>query len=363
MKILHLISSIERGGRERQLATIIVNTDFCNFPTQFVYLNESKFNYMDEYDLKKWSIKIQAKSFWGRLMELNKTIKKENPDVVYTWANLESIFILLLNPFYKFKFINGSVRHGIRAKKFSHYFRTVILHLSPYVVANSHAGLKANNLKRGKILYNGISSKFIDKLSEKEKQIRREYLLPNTSGKLLFISVANLVPYKDYFSVLKALKDIKTENIVFHYLILGDGPLRPEIEETIRQYALEANITLIGNVENVNDYMQMADIFIHSSKGEGCSNAILEAMSAGLPIVASNTGGTSEIVNKHNGLLFEYKDVEQLKNSLSTFINEEQRRTEAGHYSLSLIKEKFTIERMMSDYYNILNKIISKNKS
>lgn len=357
MKIIHLISSLSRGGRERQLATIVANTDLEQYPTKIVYFNERKSTYVDEYDLKKHSIKIQSKSFWSRLMELKNTIKREKPDVVYTWANLESVFILLLNPFYRFKFVNGSVRHGIRSKKFSHYFRTFILHLSTFIVANSYAGLKANNIKRGMVLYNGIAPKFIGKFYNKEKMTRRESILPEATGKLLFISVANLVPYKDYFSVLKALKELKEENIDFHYLILGDGPLRNSIKNTIEQYSLQDNVTLLGNVENVADYLKISDIFIHSSKGEGCSNAILEAMAAGLPIVASNTGGTSEIVNDNNGLLFEYKDYGQLKNVLMEFVSKEHKRIEAGDYSLRIIQDKFTIERMMDNYYSLLNEI------
>lgn len=357
IKIIHLISSLSRGGRERQVATIVANTDFEKYPTKIVYFNERKPNYVDEYDLKKYSIKIYSHRFLSRLKELSKIIRNEKPDVVYTWANLESLFILLLNPFHRFKFINGSIRHGIRSKKFSHYFRTLILHLSPSIVANSYAGLKANKLKRGMVLYNGIAPKFIGRINEREKETLRESMLPKANGKLLFISVANLVPYKDYFSILEALKDLDIEKVDFHYLILGDGSLRLEIEETIKQYGLNENITLLGNVENVHEYLQMSDIFIHSSKGEGCSNAVLEAMAAGLPIVASNTGGTSEIVYESNGLLFEYENVEQLKKGLLSFINEEQKRTEAEHNSLSLIKEKFTIERMMKDYYSFLNEI------
>ncbi|MGM0613906.1 MAG: glycosyltransferase, partial [Bacteroidota bacterium] len=249
---------------------------------------------------------------------------------------------------------------GIRSNRFSHYFRTFILHLSPYIVANSHAGLKANNLKRGMVLYNGIAPKFIGKLSIKEKKTRRESMLPEANGKLLFVSVANLVPYKDYFSILEALKELNTEKVDFHYLILGDGPLRSEIEETIKQYGLNENITLLGNVENVHEYLKISDIFIHSSKGEGCSNAILEAMAAGLPIVASNTGGTSEIVDEKNGILFEYKIHGQIKNALLEFVNSMQRMEKAENYSLSFIQEKFTIERMMKEYYSFLNEIAKR---
>lgn len=357
LKVIHLISSLSRGGRERQLATIVSNTDIEKYPTIIIYFNDRKNTYVHEYGLKKHTIKIQARGFWNRLMELHKLIIKENPDIVYTWANFESIFILLLKPFHRFKFINGSVRHGIRSKNISHYFRTLILHLSPYIVANSHAGLKANKLKRGKVLYNGIDTKFIGKLNDKEKLVRRESLPKIASRKPVFISVANMVPYKDYFSVLIALQLVKKENYDFHYLVLGDGPLRNEIINTINQSNLTENTTLLGNVENVHDYLQMADIFIHSSKGEGCSNAILEAMAAGLPIIAADTGGTSEIVTNESGGLFAYKNIIQIKESIEFLLNNPGKRKLFGENSQRIVKEKFTIQQMMNNYYKILLEI------
>jgi glycosyltransferase involved in cell wall biosynthesis len=360
LKIFHLISSLSRGGRERQLATIVSNTDFVKYPTKIVFFNETEHTYVDEYELKKHSIKIESKSFWKRLLELHQTIKQEQPDIIYTWANLESLFILLLNPFHRFKFINGSVRHGIRSKRFSHYFRSFILHLSPHIVANSNAGIKVNNLKRGKILHNGIDQKFINRIKPKEKEEKRKAKLNLEPDTTILISVANLVPYKDYFSILKALKLLKEKNYSFYYFILGEGLLRTKIKETIDNYRLKQHIHLAGNVENVNDYLQMADIFIHSSKGEGCSNAILEAMAAGLPVVASNTGGTSEIVTKENGLLFEYKKAEQLEENLLLLLNDKQKMTDLGENSYRIVKEKFTIPRMMNNYYKIVDTIAKK---
>jgi glycosyltransferase involved in cell wall biosynthesis len=361
-KVIHFITSLSRGGKERQLSTIVANTNFDKHPTSILYLYESKKTYINEYNLSNHSYRVEGKGYFRILINIHKFIKKEKPDIVFTWGNIESVLILLLNPFHRFKFINGSVRHGIRSKKISHFFRTLILHLSPFVVANSLAGLKANNLKRGMVLYNGISPKFIGKYNDNEKTARRETLIPITLGKFLFISVANMVPYKDYFSVLKALKELKNNDYNFYYLILGDGPLRSAIEKEIIHHGLEKNITILGNLENVNEYLRISDVFIHSSKGEGCSNAILEAMAAGLPVVATNTGGTSEILTQQNGLLFEYKNYTQLKKCLLVFIADDHTRKLAGQNSLRLIEKKYTIDRLINDYYNILNRVAEKNR-
>jgi len=356
IKILHLISSLTRGGRERQLAIIVSNTNFDRYPTRIIYFNQHQNSYLDEYGLNNVSIKIKSKGKLARLKELHQILKKEKPDVVYTWGNGESVSILLLKPFHKFKFINASVQHGIRLKKFSHYFRTMVLYLSQNVVANSVAGLKANKIHRGKLLYNGIEQKFMDPLPNREET--RQLLTEIPEKTPLLISVANLVPYKDYISVLQALNQLKNENYVFHYLILGEGPMRKEIENTIHAYDLSKHIRIVGHIEDVADYLKVSDIFIHSSQGEGCSNAILEAMAAALPIIASNTGGTSEIVTSEIGFLFEYKNAQQLAQQVKFLLTNKSKAKQMGEKSFKMINGRFTVDLMMKNYYKIIYQVI-----
>jgi len=358
IRIVHVISSLNRGGRERQLSTIVFNTDQDLYRSKIVFFNKSESDYFEEYKLTEKSIRIVSRSFISRLSEISRILKEESPDLIYTWGNIESVFVILLYPFHRFKFINGSVRHGIRSPRFSHYFRTLILHLSRNVVANSWAGLRANNLRRGIVLRNGIDKKFIGMLSPEEKTTRRRALLNGCYNKILLISVANLVPYKDYFSILSALSSLEKIGYDFHYLILGEGPLRVQIEKRINDYNLSDNVELFGNIPNVQDYLKIADIFIHSSKGEGCSNAILEAMAAGLPIIASDTGGTSEIVCMNNGFLFKYQDSKQIANLIMQCLEDKELRQTLGANSLLSVSSKFTIDSMMNNYYDLINQVM-----
>ena len=355
MKILHLISSLYRGGRERQLASIVANTNSQLYPSKIVYFNKIPHSYVDEYHLEDLAIQLQTHGKMSRMKELNQILTREKPDIVYTWGYEESISILLLRPFHKFRFINGSIRHGIRSRRFSHYLRTLILHMSPYIVANSKAGLHANHLHRGEVLYNGIDGRFLCPMTD--RAARRLALTGISPDIPLLISVANLVPYKDYFSVLKALKKLKDTGISFFYLIIGHGPMYNNIIRTISEYGLDSSVRIVEHVSNVDMYLKVSDIFVHSSKGEGCSNAILEAMAAGLPIVASNTGGTDEVVDTANGLLFKYQNDVQLADYLAWLIHNPINRKKMGKCSHEKVQEGFTMEKMMNRYYDVLNQV------
>lgn len=357
-KILHVISSLSRGGRERQLLNIMLNTDLIKFPSYIVYFNHSSAAYDVEEKIAECLIKVKSRCFIYRLKEISRIIKDLNPEVVYTWGNLESIFILFIKPFHRFKFINGSIRHGIRAKRFSHVLRTAVLHMSESVVANTFTGLKVNKIKRGKVLYNGIDNDFLKTIKPEELAKIRESLPGRSAINTLLISVANLVPYKDFTTVCYALSLTKEKGYLFHYIIIGEGPEKEKIEQLINRLDLGNEITLMGRRSDIKELLSVANIFIHSSKGEGCSNAILEAMAVGLPVIASDTGGTNEIVDSSVGRLFEYQNINQLTERIIELLNDKSQSEYLGQTARKRVEDKFSLDKMMFEYYSIIQQVL-----
>lgn len=357
-KIIHVISSLTRGGRERQLATIYKHGDRQLYPTKIVVFNKTKDDYIAEYNIKDVDlIFLKTKKPQQRLHELIGIFKQEKPAIVYAWGGFEASFCFLASPYSPGRFVNGSIRHGKVVFNSKHMWRLFVLQLSKYIVANSKAGIRANKLKRGYVLYNGIDEKFIHQPTKTEKARGKEKLIPDLAGEIVLVSVANLVPFKDYKTTIDALGRLKKSGQDFHYFIIGDGPMRETIQQQISTLGLSKYITITGKISNVKDYLQIGDIFIHSSLGEGCSNAILEAMAAGLPIIASNTGGTSEIAGDWNGRLFDYQNTDELTDALKHIMSNPSEREKMGQASFDSINEKFTIPEMVSNYYNIISQI------
>ena len=224
-------------------------------------------------------------------------------------------------------------------------------------MANSRAGLRANKLKRGYVLYNGIDKKFSVQFSEEEKKEIRGSVFDGYEDEPVIISVANLIPYKDYFTVFKSLSYLKKKGVSFRYMAIGEGPMRKQLETEIKNLKLTKEVILMGRTDKVQQYLKAADLFVHSSEGEGCSNAILEAMAAGLPVIASNTGGTSEITGIENGQLFDYQNEAQLSEALETHLADPEMLKKKSKRSRQIIEEHFTIEKMTANYLSILNKI------
>ena len=362
IKILHIISDLRRGGRERQLSLIMTYCDQRLYHQHILCLNQASFSYANEYQLSKHITILSSRNKMGRLIEIVRLLYRCSPNIVYAWGASEYLYTLVAWLAVRtYVPINGSVRHGIRSRTLSHFFRMVLLRVSPVVIANSRAGLLANGLKLTKrrfVLYNGVEAKFGYVDPEARGRIRNK--LEMSADTLVLISVANFVPYKDYFSILKALRLLKNSRpmLPFAFLAIGSGPMQNEIANATQQMGLERQVHIIGPVVNVPDLLSAADIFIHSSRGEGCSNATLEAMHAGLPVIASDTGGTKEIIDLEYGLLFQYKCPSDLFQKLIEMIEKHDYRM-MGRIAKSVATERFGIDTMITNYVRIIQDILS----
>lgn len=359
--VLHFTCTIRRGGSERQLFTIYKYGSNC-FRNVIVSIYKPAINYLDEYNVKhEDAFFVLHPNIFIRLFRFFRFSKKLKPDVVYARDTLSFLIAAFAGIFQSYKVINGSIRHGVTGSGWLYRWRTFVLHFSRFIIANSQAGLKANGLKRGHVLYNGLDEKFFMPVETEQYLAQNPDLRDVIPDKaLVLISVANLVPYKDYFTVLKVLETLRDRGLAFVYFIVGEGPNRFLLEEDIRKRNLTDYVFLLGRRQDIRELLSVSDVFIHSSKGEGCSNAILEAMAAGLPVIATATGGTPEIVDQSYGRLFEFQNAQQLLQHLEWFFNNPAKIKEMGQLARKIAKLRFSVEHMIVEYEQIIRQVTHK---
>ena len=160
--------------------------------------------------------------------------------------------------------------------------------------------------KNGKVYYVpgiGINLEKIQNLKVDVKQKKKELgILENTS---ILLSVGELNKNKNHETVLQALSKLKDKNFI--YLICGRGVLKEYLERKIQELRLENKAKLLGYRRDVIEILKTADLFIFPSKREGLPVSVIEAMAAGLQIIASNVRGNRDLIDKEN--LFEPEDV------------------------------------------------------
>lgn len=146
------------------------------------------------------------------------------------------------------------------------------------------------------------------------------------------VTVGRLSTQKNQKVLIEAVQKISETHPEVTLKILGDGPLRKELEEQIRQNALEATVRMEGNVPNVETFFSESDIFVLSSAYEGLPLVVLEAMAAGLPVVSTDVGGVKDIVT-NNGFLTEPGNPESLRKAILRLIEDEKLRESLGRNS------------------------------
>jgi len=333
------------GGRERQLANILKT-----FPEhKAIVLNYKEHDYISDYDLKNVEY-IKAKGFRNRVKSIHNIVKREKAQIIWSWGVIEVVIGLTFMFDRRVKHVNGSIRHGILRINKKQISRLIMLHLSKYRVANSRAGLKANFLQRGFVLNNGIDDRFFtteERIKSKNTEIKNR--------SLQLVSVANFVPYKDYFTILSSLKKLKDQGYTFYYNVIGKGPMKERIQQEVNKLGLDKEVHLLGQRSDVESILKESDIFIHSSRGEGLSNAIMEAMASGLPCIATSTGGTPELLPKEQ--LFSFQDHNKLYELLKIYFDSRTQIYDVGLQMYLKAKEKYSIKSMTSQYEKIIENI------
>jgi len=135
----------------------------------------------------------------------------------------------------------------------------------------------------------------------------------NKPDGLKILSVGRLVEQKDYPTLIKAIQIVSVRIPNVKLTIVGDGPLRPNIERLIKELHLSKQINIVGWATDTRNYYKKNDIFVLPSKREGLSYALLEAMSYSLPVISSNVNyGPKEIFSGKYGLLFPSGNIRKL---------------------------------------------------
>lgn len=175
---------------------------------------------------------------------------------------------------------------------------------------------------------------------------------------VLAIQAAALAPHKSQSDLLKATSLARGEAPRLRVWIAGEGPLRRSLEEEHRTLGLGTAVRFLGFRDDVNDLLRAADLFVVSSYLEGMGTATLDAMAAGLPVVATRVGGIPEIVESDvSGLLVPPRDPAALAAAMVRMANDAALRArfgEAGRVRVRDFSADRTEERTRALYGEVL---------
>jgi len=175
---------------------------------------------------------------------------------------------------------------------------------------------------------------------------------------IFLISVGRLVYQKAHEFLIAAMPEVLKEVPNIEVGICGDGPLHSQLEMQIKSRGLAKSVKLLGTFDRIINFLAVADIFVLPSRWEGLPMALLEAMNAGLPVVATRVEGVDEVISDgENGLLVPAEDASALSHAILLLVHQPETRLRMGIAARQRIQRTYTTDRMCSQYLVLFQSI------
>ncbi len=378
MKILHTITSLDKGGAENHLS-ILSKEQSKNNNDISIFVSKNSFYWVNF--LRKLNIQIYKPKFFDEsnlffkilklykdTVYLIKLINNIKPDILHAhlpYMELVSYFSLYFSN-HKPKFIITKHLDNIFFKQsdgqekslIGSFIARVISKKTVKVIAISKAvkkflisdfvGIKKNKIK---IVNYGLDSVSVLTRKEGNKKFDKVKLLKKKN--MILGCIARLVPQKSIDNILISLSKIKDKDIKL--IIVGNGPLKKDLKELARELNLNKQIFWYDFIDDLNTFYKTIDLFVLTSKYEGLGLVFLEAMLSKKPVICSNTSAMPEVItNNLNGFLVQPNNPIQLSNAILRLKNKKL-RYKLGINGYNKVKKKFSIKKMYLETNKIYN--------
>jgi glycosyltransferase involved in cell wall biosynthesis len=203
------------------------------------------------------------------------------------------------------------------------------------------------------VIHNGVDGGRFFPDAAARARMRRELGL--TEDEFCIGAVGNLLPVKDHMTLLKAAHHVGAGSRPWRVVIAGEGSERAALERFLSERPeCKQRVCLIGSSDRVPELLNAMDVYVLPSLNEGICNSLLEAMSTGLPVIATATGGTPEVVaDGECGLLFPVGDFNALAKYLRQLQAQRDFRIRLGQNAIRRARSEFSIESMVRNYANL----------
>lgn len=369
LNVMLLVNDLRIGGAERQLVELARGLDRDRFRCVVATLYPGQ---PFESDLREAGIEVislgrNGKFDFGTVFRLSRVLRDEKIDVIQPFLTPATFFGLTAAMIARTPVRIVTERCGLRADPGfgNRIYRFVEDRLSAGAAAaipNSAAGLDylaKRGVKPGvtKVIYNGVSPDRVTAGDGEAASIRSELGIPD--GAPAVGIVASLQKAKDHESFLRSAALVAEAHADAHFVVVGDGELRSELEALASNLGIGDRTHFAGNQRRVAAYIALFNVAVLSScDHEGCSNYLLEAMGQAKPIVCTNVGGNPELVTEGvNGFIVPVRSPSKMAEAINAVLADKARAAELGDAGKRRFDAEFTLEHMVGEYEQLYTEL------
>lgn len=400
-RILFIAGSLGPGGTERQIVNTILGLKTHGVvdisllhehsmtpPHDFYYPQIEKANIPCQqlatvtalsYEVPNLNNEIkQIRSFLSaaqipesRILAYITEFKRRSPEVIHAWLDDVNVIAGIAAIFAGVPKVVLSCR-SLAPTYFlfqQPYMRPLYQFLSEHprvtILNNSHTGRKSYAEWLGtqedqiKVIHNGFEFPSVSHIANAspDHPLLKEFQFP--SGAIIVGSVMRLSEEKNPILWIKTAKLIsqELENVIF--LIVGDGPLKQELQLLANTLGIADKIRFLGKRYDAIDIISIMDVFVLTSRIEGLPNVLIEAQMLGIPVVATDVGGVREVVSDRvTGIIVSEHQADAIANAVLTLVNDPNLQCRSRELAPEIMRNRFSIERMIKqtlEVYGIQN--------
>ncbi len=352
LRVLHVVDSLETGGLERLVHDLAIQRGGA---TSLVCL-ESIGVFGEALRARGMAVELAGKQggLFPTVWRLRRIIRRARPDVIHC-HNLQPFLIGALAARFSGDIPVVLTKHGGMFPRGGHAMRMIRrLIRRARVVAVSQEGLRLaaewmpDGCLPARYIANGISTEAYDNLPPRDAARQP---LGLAAGAFVVGIVSRLVPCKGHSDLLEAFAEILPQIPGALLAIAGDGPRRTTIDARIDELGLRQSVAMLGERRDIPAVLAALDVFCLPSEIEGMPMTVLEAMAAGLPVVASGVGGIPDLVEEgRTGLLVQPLAPRELAVALLTLARDPQRARAMGLAGRAKLRRSYSIAKVAEAY-------------
>jgi glycosyltransferase involved in cell wall biosynthesis len=355
--IWYLIPSLNHGGAEKTLVDLVNNLSPSEYDiTIWTIQDEGYFRTQIPEYVTYRSINANNKMDLPSTSRFFRACIQDHPDIIQSFLFFDNILARLTNIFTKDLIVIGGVRSVPNNRPIlREVIDRITLPLSDHIVSNSTAGKKwaqEKGVSDQKVSgrHNGRDFKTYN-TANASPELRNEFGLGD--GPVLG-TVGRLVMRKGHYDLLEALPRIVNEYPNVTLLLVGDGPEREGLESRAESLDCRDNVVFAGMRDDIPELLDLMDVFVFPSHYEGLPGALLEAMMAGLPIVATPVDGNKDLINDGiTGLFIPPNDSKRITKRILQLLSDPGLQQELGDSASKFAKKEFTIEHMVLEFKDL----------
>jgi glycosyltransferase involved in cell wall biosynthesis len=361
MKIIFFIDSFPAGGKERRLLELMKGLKKQPSIEFELVIMSNDVHYEEIYNL---NIKIhfvirRTKKDISIFSQFYKICKSFKPDIVHCWDSMTAVYLVPATKLLGIKLVNGMIadvpaQKGIRNKV--RLRGKITFPVSNIIIGNSLAGLAAYGAPKRKAIciYNGFDFKRTAELSDRQ-DIRNEH---HIHTKYVVGMVASFSIYKDYKTYYTAAEMLIKKRNDITFLAIGDYTDSEDSKRLLNKQQAQY-FRLLGRRSGIESLVNIMDVCVLATFTEGISNSILEYMAMAKPVVATDGGGTCEIVkDKETGFLVSPQKPVELAEKIETLLNDEDMMIKMGLAGKQRVQNDFSINSMIHKYVFQYEKLV-----